>query len=141
MKNHGDNNEAPRASGGLRPDWRLKAACRGQVTDYFDPWDTDPSDGVVNEVAAALCKHCPVQRECLLAGFESDRLNGGAAFGTWGGVPPKQRRAMVRVRNRIGCPVCKGQLIISPAGEEWQACVTCGVTWKCRKRPDYFPDS
>lgn len=138
MQKPGDTrNEAPRNSEGLRPRWEEKAACRGYVTDYFDPWDANPTDATVNPVAAALCAHCPVQRECLLAGFESDRLNGGAAFSVWGGVAPKHRRAMIRLRYRVGCPVCKGQLIISPEGEEWQACATCGVTWRCRKRPVY----
>lgn len=140
MHRPGDRNNAPRASGGLRSDWMTKAACRDYANPYFDPWDADPGDGM-NPTAASFCKTCPVKRECLLAGFASDRLNGGAAFGIWGNTAPKQRRAMVRLRYREGCPVCKGKLIITPAGEEWQACASCGVTWRCRKREVITPDT
>lgn len=135
MHRSGDNrSKAPRASGGLRSDWRTKAACRGYADNYLDPWDADPNVGSVNATAAAFCKQCPVKRECLLEGLRSDHMNGGDAFGIWGNTAPKQRRAMVRLRYREGCPVCKAKLIITPAGEEWQACASCGVTWRCRKR-------
>jgi hypothetical protein len=134
MHQPGDNrNEAPRASGGLRPDWRTKAACRGYADGYLDPWDADPSVGVVNNTAKEFCSTCPVKRECLVEGLRSDRLNLGVAYGIWGNTAPKQRRAMVRLRYREGCPVCKAKLIITPEGEEWQACASCGITWRCRK--------
>lgn len=133
MHRTGSNkSDAPRGSGGLRSDWRTKAACRGYTDPYFDPWDADPGDGM-NPTAESFCKTCPVKRDCLLAGFQNDRIS-GTAFGIWGGCSPKQRRAMSRLRYREGCPVCKGQLIITPAGEEWQACAACGITWRCRKR-------
>lgn len=126
--------ETPRASGGSRLDWRTKAACRGYADAFGDPWDADPNVGVVNSTARAFCSTCPVKRECLLEGLRSDRLNGGDAFGIWGNTAPKQRRAMVRLRYREGCPVCKAKLIITSEGEEWQACASCGITWRCRKR-------
>lgn len=132
-------NEAPRASGGFRPEWRTKAACRGYADADTDPWDADPSVGVVNSAAKSFCSTCPVKRECLLEGLRSDRLNGGDAFGIWGNTAPKQRRAMVRLRYREGCPVCKAKLIITSEGEEWQVCVSCGITWRCRKR-EVFTD-
>lgn len=141
MHRPGDNRtEAPRASGGLRPDWRTKAACRGYASATGDPWDADPNVGFVNSTAAAFCLQCPVKRECLLEGLKSDRLNGGDAFGIWGNTAPKQRRAMVRLRYRLGCPVCHGKLVITSEGEEWQACASCGITWRCRKREVITPD-
>lgn len=136
MRQADNRNVAPRGSGGLRSDWRTKAACRGYADTHWDPWDANPTDGM-NPTAESFCKHCPVKRECLLEGFRSDRLNGGHTFGIWGGCSPKQRRAMVRLRYRDGCPVCKGSLIITPGGEEWQACASCGITWRCRKREKF----
>jgi len=135
LTQHGDKlSGAPRESKGPRPDWRTKAACRGYMSASGDPWDADPKDGFVSTTAAAFCKQCPVRRECLLEGLRSDLLNGGAAYGVWGGLSPKERRALIRLRYRVACPVCRGQLIITSEGEEWQACASCAVTWRCRKR-------
>lgn len=137
MRQPGDNHKAPRGSGGLRVDWRTQAACRGYADAYVDPWDADPNVGAVNPMAKTFCTTCPVKRECLLEGLKSDRMNGGYAFGIWGGTAPKQRRAMVRIRFRQACPVCAGKLVITASGEEWQACASCGVTWRCKKRTIY----
>jgi WhiB family redox-sensing transcriptional regulator len=125
---------APRTSEGLRPHWEEKAACRDYNNKYQDPWDADPSVGHVNSEAHSFCGRCPVKRECLLAGLRSDALNNGVAFGIWGDTAPKHRRAMIRVRYRQACPVCKGKLVITANGEEWQACASCGITWRCKKR-------
>jgi hypothetical protein len=129
---HGDRMKgAPSNRTGPRPDWQTKALCRDYPAEY---WDADPSIGFVNPSAAAVCKQCPVQRECLLAGLESDKMNGDHAYLVWGGLAPKQRRAIVRARHRVGCPVCHGALLISPDGADWQVCASCGVTWRTRKR-------
>lgn len=131
---------APQRSKGPRADWQTQAACRNYGDHYLDPWDADPSVKTVNAEAAAFCSHCQVKRECLLAGLESDRMNGGIAFGIWGGYAPKQRRALVRLRYRLGCPVCKGKLVITPDGGEYQACASCGITWRCRTRSKFLTD-
>ena len=135
MTQHGDKlSGAPSESKGPLTDWRSKAACRDYGNHYLDPWDADPNVGIVNATAHEFCVRCPVKRECLLAGLESDRMNNDVAFGIWGDTAPKQRRAMIRLRYRIACPVCRGSLVITSEGEEWQACASCGVTWRCRKR-------
>lgn len=135
MTQHGDKlSGAPRESRGPLPDWRTKAACSGYAAAY-DPWDAEPNDSVVSETAAAFCKQCPVKRECLLEGLRSDHMNGDVAYGVWGGLSPKKRRAIIRTRYRVACPVCKGNLVITAEGEEYQVCASCAVTWKCRKRP------
>jgi hypothetical protein len=141
LTQHGDKlSGAPSASKGPRPDWRNKAACRGYAA-RIDPWDADPNDGIVSPTAAAFCKQCPVRRECLLAGLDSDQMNGGFAYGVWGGLSPKQRRAMIRLRYRVACPVCKGSLVITAEDEEWQVCASCAATWRCRKRQVLTDDS
>lgn len=127
----------PGASGdnrGPQPPWQSKALCLGQVDADYDPWDADPNVTVPSRTADYFCQRCPVRRECLLAGLASDQLNGGVAFGIWGGLSPRQRRALVRIRYRQGCPVCGGKLLIAPEGEEWQVCASCAVTWRARKR-------
>jgi hypothetical protein len=136
-----DRQGASRANGRLRADWRRDAACRDYADDYLDPWDADPHVSRVNATAHAFCVQCPVKRECLLAGLESDLLNAGVAFGIWGDTAPKQRRAMKRTRFRLGCPVCHGKLIITAEGEEYQACASCGITWRCRKHRLFTDDT
>jgi WhiB family redox-sensing transcriptional regulator len=137
MRQPGDKHKAPRESGGLRAEWQKDAACRDYGDHYLDPWDADPNVDHVNATAHSFCVRCPVKRECLLAGLASDAMNNGAAFGIWGDTAPKQRRAMIRIRYRQACPVCKGKLVITAAGEEWQVCASCGVTWRCKKRMSY----
>lgn len=136
MTQHGDKlSGAPRESRGPRPDWRTLAACRKYEVSQYDPWEAGPKEWKPSHTAEVVCGTCPVKRECLLAGLESDRMNHhGVAYHVWGGLAPAQRRAIIRAQNRIGCPVCKGQLVISPADEVWQACASCGVTWKRRNR-------
>ncbi len=134
LRKNGDNkNEAPRSREGLRANWRLQAACSGYADNGIDPWDADPKDGKVNATAAAFCARCPVRRECLIEGLQSDQLNGGAAFLIWGGLAPKQRRALVRARDRLSCPVCHGVLLVAAVPATFQACASCGITWKARK--------
>jgi hypothetical protein len=131
---HGDKLKgASRAGEGPRPDWQTQAACRGYSVDYEDPWDADPKTKKPSDIAASICKQCPVRRECLLEGFRSDSLNAGDAYMVWGGLAPAQRRALARLRYRVGCPVCSGDLLLSPEGEEWQVCLSCAMTWKTRK--------
>jgi hypothetical protein len=124
---------APSASKGPRPDWRVKALCRGYSTEQEDPWDADPKTKQPSDIAASICKQCPVRRECLLEGLRSDALNAGSAYMVWGGLAPAQRRALSRLRYRVGCPVCSGVLLISPEDAEWQVCVSCAMTWRTRK--------
>jgi hypothetical protein len=135
LKNPGDKIGARGTSHGPRPDWRTKAACREFVTTHYDPWEANPTERKPSHTAEVVCGTCPVKRECLLAGIASDAMNHhGVAYHVFGGLAPAQRRAITRARHRLGCPVCKGDLLISPTGENWQVCASCGVTWKTRNR-------
>lgn len=135
MKTSGDNTEARGTSRVPRLDWRTQAACRDFVTTHYDPWEAGPKDRKPSHTAEVVCSTCPVKRECLLAGIASDAMNHhGVAYHVFGGLAPAQRRAITRARMRMGCPVCKGALLISPAGENYQICASCGVSWKRSNR-------
>jgi hypothetical protein len=135
LKKSGDTTGARGTSRGPRPDWRTQAACRTFETTHYDPWEAGPKERKPSHTAEVVCGTCPVKRECLLAGIASDAMNHhGVAYHVFGGLAPAQRRAITRARQRMGCPVCKGELIISPMGEMWQACASCGVTWKRSNR-------
>ncbi len=67
--------------------WVGRAACRG-----VDP-DRLFVRGAAQRAATAICRHCPVQRECL-----ADALDHRVEFGVWGGLTERERRALLRTR-------------------------------------------
>lgn len=83
-----------------------RAAVRGAVrsTDPGEPtgWvsralcrTTDPDGlfvrGAAQREAAAFCRRCPVMREC-----GAEALDNRVEFGVWGGMPERQRRALLQ---------------------------------------------
>jgi WhiB family redox-sensing transcriptional regulator len=70
-----------------REAWVARAACRG----------VDPErlfvQGAAQRAATVICRHCPVQMECL-----ADALDHRVAFGVWGGLTERERRALLRTR-------------------------------------------
>lgn len=74
-------------------DWRQQALCA-----QIDPELFFPEQGESNAFAKAMCRRCPVTRECLLAA-----LQGGERYGIWGGMSPKERSALKRAhRGDVG---------------------------------------
>lgn len=65
--------------------WRVKAACKGEPTDFWFP----PKGGVSEElrVAVSICGECPVTTEC---GMYAKRHN--IQDGIWGGLGASRRR-------------------------------------------------
>ena len=70
-------------------EWMAQAACRGKTTrDYYPEHGTNNISFSYFE-ARNRCSTCPVADDCLeyaVKNLERD--------GTWGGVPPRQRRQM-----------------------------------------------
>jgi len=70
-----------------RAAWVAQAKCRG----------VDPEQlfvrGAAQRAATAICRPCPVRRECL-----ADALDHRVAFGVWGGLTERERRALLRTR-------------------------------------------
>ena len=73
----------PRTPGG----WTMQAACR-----TVDP-DRLFTRGAEQHAAAAICRHCPVQLQCL-----ADALDRRVPFGVWGGFTERERRALLKTR-------------------------------------------
>lgn len=57
--------------------------------------NTDPDElfvrGAAQRKAAAICRHCPVMRECA-----ADALDNQVEYGVWGGMTERQRRALLK---------------------------------------------
>lgn len=70
-----------------REAWVARAACKG----------VDPErlfvKGAAQREATVICRHCPVQMECL-----ADALDNRVPFGVWGGLTERERRALLRTR-------------------------------------------
>ena len=73
--------------------WRTRAACRGPETAlFFPPSNAERrEDRDVREARAkAICRQCPVQRECL-----DHAVQFGEAHGIWGGLNEHERRSLL----------------------------------------------
>lgn len=66
--------------------WRQSASCRGRDVEW---WFAKPTSAR-SRAAVAVCRACPVRRECLAAG-----LLYREEFGVWGGVNHLQRRPLL----------------------------------------------
>jgi len=67
--------------------WKNHAAC-GSI----DP-DQLFVRGAAQRAATVICRHCPVQLQCL-----ADALDRQVPFGVWGGLTERERRAVLRSR-------------------------------------------
>lgn len=73
------------------PGWFERAACKGQDPGLWHP------DGLENQrqaaQAIAVCRRCPVRRDCLEHALEHDE-----AIGIWGGTQPGERHRIAAFR-------------------------------------------
>lgn len=67
-----------------RPDWQQHAACRGAGPEVFHP-----GKGQSLDRARELCAGCTVREPCLDYALEAD-----IRHGVWGGLSPRERRAL-----------------------------------------------
>lgn len=71
-----------------RPEWHLRAECRGMGIEAFFP-----GRGSSTDAARAVCERCEARAECLCwALAESER----EVLGVWGGATGRERRQMRR---------------------------------------------
>lgn len=87
--------------------WLTQAACRAEGVDPETFYPDNHAAGI--EQARAICKGCPVRRECLT---DCLRHEGGRAaasrFGVYAGLTPRQRERVyqkLRARNRTKAAV------------------------------------
>lgn len=74
--------------------WRLDAACIGQVTDLFYPEPgTKGAAKQANEIKS-FCRICTVSEDCLEYALKNEE-----DFGIWGGYTPKERIKIKRERS------------------------------------------
>jgi hypothetical protein len=72
-------------------DWRARAECAGRDTDIFygaDGTRGRPVARSYEQRAKAICRRCPVARECLAYAIRTNE-----PWGIWGGLTPDERGA------------------------------------------------
>jgi hypothetical protein len=87
-----------RSDHGLTPEpgraWILQAVCATDAyVDRRDLWFPKESSEAASREARKICWGCPVIEECARWAFETRQ-----AFGVWGGIDARDRRAMLRKR-------------------------------------------
>lgn len=80
---------------GSRSEWRESANCQGADPDAFFPPDDD-NHGHRYAAAKRVCANCTVMDECL-----AFAVGHGIADGVWGGLAPRERKAMRQAQARI----------------------------------------
>jgi WhiB family redox-sensing transcriptional regulator len=80
--------------------WWKHAACAGTDAELFFPVGDGPAVGPQVEAAKAVCRDCPVRRDCLEYALSTN------VTGVWGGYAEGERRRIreiwARDRLRIG---------------------------------------
>nr|WSW64987.1 WhiB family transcriptional regulator [Streptomyces sp. NBC_00995] len=75
--------------------WRMRAACSDEDPDLFFPIGSTGPALVQAEDAKAVCRSCPVRRECLRWALDNSQ-----DAGVWGGLDETERRALKRRSRR-----------------------------------------
>jgi WhiB family redox-sensing transcriptional regulator len=78
-------------------DWQLQARCRGLDSAYFFHPDNERGAARAARVsrAKAICRRCPVRREC-----RQHALAAQEPYGIWGGLTEHERETLLRTRSR-----------------------------------------
>ena len=72
-------------------DWRDQALCRDEDPELFFPIGVAGSSLQQINWAKAVCRQCPVSRQCLALALDS-----GQGVGIWGGLTAEERRTLRR---------------------------------------------
>ncbi|MFD7012478.1 WhiB family transcriptional regulator [Rhodococcus jostii] len=109
----------------LRPltsvwDWQLQAQCRSMDARLFFP-----DDGVsrttrksLERLAKAVCRRCPVQRDC-----RNHALEANETYGVWGGTSESERRYFEPVPRRLqrSSPVARLRILPRHKPPGWRS--------------------
>lgn len=128
----------------LRSDWQVDGRCNGRDDiEWFPDMDaaaTDEAAKDLAEPAKALCRICPVARQCLEWALETHQ-----EFGVWGGTDEydRGRKAGPRKRTQTSstarkprlvvvrpiCPGCYAPDAVVPYDASHLTCLDCTITW------------
>lgn len=98
-------------------DWK-SGLCRGMGSDFF--FDQTSSD---EAFARSICGACPIRISCGIYGLTQ-------AYGMWGGLTEKERRALKVTRRKSICTSCsmRDVTITMQNGSRVSVCEACGIS-------------
>ncbi len=71
--------------------WRDRAACKDSHPELFFPIGTTGDALEEIDAAKAICRSCPVRKDCLAFAIETNQESG-----VWGGMSEDERRKLRR---------------------------------------------
>ena len=76
--------------------WQQHAACKGKDPELFFPGKggSPIHPGRKEREAKAICKGCPVDRECLTFALANEADEPGYRFGIYGGLTQGERNSL-----------------------------------------------
>lgn len=86
----------------LNTPWMTDAECLDVDPNLFFP-PRGADSPTVTAGAKAVCRRCQVRLECL-----THALDNREHYGIWGGMSPRERRALARKRRRLYIPPAVG---------------------------------
>lgn len=105
-----------------RPDWWPQARCITNPPPDLRIFFPPQGHGGLDMEGIAFCAGCPVRAECLAYALEKREK-----YGTWGGVPEKDRRAMLR-RMREGRQPPRPKKTDRASAKELRAMLASGMS-------------
>lgn len=85
----------PASPAALNMDWLTDAACRNEDPELFFPLTSGGAAFDQIRWAKAVCRRCPVQKQCFTYAVET-----GQGAGIWGGSTEDERRQLRASRPR-----------------------------------------
>lgn len=110
-----------------RPHWHDQAACEKAWSHGYVEFVPDGSEEkAAKDLAKTYCNRCPVRPDCLANALVTK------SHGIWAGTTKAQRDKLARTRNRVKCPVCLCETLISV--DEHDLCMACANSWRTERR-------
>lgn len=107
-----------------RPAWQDRAACDGRAEVDFFPESRGGEEHFAPKLEERFCRTCPVRVQCLHSAIEQQD------YGIWAGTTTQQRRKLMRVRERVKCPLCENRTLVP--SDDIDICLACGTSWRKR---------